>query len=175
MSEFVMNAAMVACLTQRGRSVLGRATYKLGALLCEAPRMFDCSSFTQWLYVSVDQFIPRLSYQQFESCEFWRPARLACPGDLVFRRNIYARSTICPVLGVGHVGFVTLDLSVLHATSRAGTVVEESLDDFFRFTSSVMCAGVPGKHPRRCHCYTSSAVVWREDGKLGHNKLKTGP
>ncbi len=170
-----MNSEVITYLTKLGRLTIGHSKYKLKALHDDAPEMFDCSLFTQWLYGLAGQSIPRLSFEQFESCDLWRPARLACPGDLVFRRHVYARSTICPVLGVGHVGFVTVDLSVLHATSRAGTVVEESLDDFFHFTSSVMCSGVPRKRPLNCHHGRCSAQVWQVDGKPGRNKQKAGP
>lgn len=169
-----MKARMVRELTVIARGQIGRATYKLGALHSEAPNKFDCSSFTQWLYGLAGETIPRLAYEQFESCSEWHTPRQAKPGDLVFRRHVFARSTICPVLGVGHVGFVSSDLTVLHTTKRQGSVVEESFTDFFNFASSVVCVGEPSDvRINRPHARLQG-IVWRSDGTFGWDKSKAG-
>lgn len=165
-----MDQEDVAKLTVCARESVDSGRYKLWASLEEAPQYFVCSSFTQWLYLQAGRRIPRWAFQQFESCVELRPVHEAVPGDLVFVRAHYSRSSICPVLEIGHVGFVTCEKTVIHASYRSGLVTEESFLRFFSYVSSVMCVGVPTE------CFENTARhahFWKKDGSLS-NKNKMG-
>lgn len=158
-------------IVARARAQIGMSVYKLRADSEFAPHIVDCSSFTRWAYGLLGWTIPRLAFQQFESCGTHVLPEAAAPGSLVFQRHHYSRSSICPVLGVGHVGLLTGDKSVVHASKKAGTVVEESVEAFYgRFCSSVIAAGIPRitvtQQPLHTH-------VWESCGKLGRDKYAT--
>ncbi len=113
------------------RRSVGRASYRRGAYSYEAPSVFDCSSFTQWLYAQKGIQIPRRSIQQRDDEDargvLYSELR---PGDLVFTegRRPYYRTD--PADGVGHVGFFCGDGMVIHASSPSVGVVETPLSHF---------------------------------------------
>lgn len=114
------------------REWIGRAYYERGSHPNRAPDVVDCSSFTKWLYAERGIWLPRRSIQQ---CEEGVAVELdtLCAGDLVFlslgRYNFYIDD---PDDGVGHVGYVTEQGTIIHATWHGRTVRECSLDDFLR-------------------------------------------
>lgn len=128
-------------MTLIARTCIGTSVYKLGANDTSAPRLFDCSSFTQWLYKKVGVVVPRLAREQHDTCFLHLPAVKALPGDLLFRKCRYPRYIRCPILDIGHVGFVTRELTVIHASWAHGTVVEESLLEYFEFKARGLWAG----------------------------------
>lgn len=116
------------------RSCVGRSMYQRGARAHEAPGIVDCSSFTKWLFGQAGIWIPRRSIQQRD----WigngghavNDRDDVRPGDLVFVsgwRDYYHDD---PANGVGHVGIVTRDGTVVHAANSAVGVVESPLAEF---------------------------------------------
>jgi len=128
-------------MTQIARTCVGVSSYVLQTSVENAPTKVDCSSFTQWLYLQVGIEIPRLARDQHDACISFLSAQYSLPGDLVFRKCRYARFKVCPVLDIGHVGFVTSDLTVIHASWTHGQVVEESMFDYFEFKNRGLWAG----------------------------------
>ncbi|MFA6095206.1 MAG: NlpC/P60 family protein [Candidatus Paceibacterota bacterium] len=51
------------------RELVGKAEWLWAARQWQAPALFDCSSFTKWLYGQMGIWIPRRPQQQFEFCE----------------------------------------------------------------------------------------------------------
>lgn len=117
------------------KSLLG-VPYKFGSsVVYDAPRSFDCSSFTSFLYAQSGMAIPRISVDQYvfgEEISF----EDAKPGDLIFSNSgngqVFSESvewlsgTKVPA-GVDHVGIYMGEGKVIHATKRTGSVVEEEL------------------------------------------------
>lgn len=112
--------------------------YMHGAsVVFDAPRAFDCSSFTAYLYVQAGITIPRMSVDQFVAGTSVS-ADEALPGDLVFSNSDegkifyesieWMKGTKVPE-GVDHVGLYLGDGKVLHATRKASGVVEEKLSE----------------------------------------------
>lgn len=109
----------------RGR--IGKATYRRGARMREASAVFDCSSFTKWLYGCRGIRIPRYSIQQHEACTFL-PSGPALAGDLAFSEGFRSYYRTNPAFGIGHVGLVTSDRTVIHAADAERGVIEEPLE-----------------------------------------------
>jgi hypothetical protein len=111
------------------RSRIGVSKYERGARLCEAPAVFDCSSFMKWLYGERGIWLPRRSIQQREKGEIIERENVQA-GDLVFTdgyQNYYITS---PDDGVGHVGILTDEGTVIHAATKKVGVIESSFDRF---------------------------------------------
>jgi NlpC/P60 family len=115
-------------LAALARTFVGVSTYRLRAHMDEAPPVFDCSSFTKYLYAQKGIWIPRLSVQQRrEGTSIYTPS----PGDLVFTtgyRNYYDTD---PRENTGHVGIATEGGTVIHATNGEGGVTESTYGDFY--------------------------------------------
>ncbi len=112
------------------RALLGRATYRRGARMREAPETVDCSSLVKWSFGRCGISLPRLSVQQRRCGRPVPPAALRA-GDLLFTtggRNWYEHD---PADGVGHVYLATGAGTLLHADRRDRTVVEEPLEEVF--------------------------------------------
>jgi hypothetical protein len=112
------------------KACVGKSIYRRGSRLSEAPNFFDCSSFIKYLYGQKGIWVPRRSIQQSE---------FGCSVDL---KNITAGDVICvsghidyfikdPLLGVGHVGIVTENNSVIHAKNKEAGIVETPMKNFF--------------------------------------------
>ncbi len=108
------------------RERVGKARYRRGARPQEAPDVFDCSRFTQWLYGRLGIRLPRYSIQQFEVCHLL-PSGEPMAGDLAFSEGAIPWYRRLPTLGIGHVGFVTNERTVIHAANGEKGVVEEPL------------------------------------------------
>lgn len=109
------------------RDLKALSKYRRGARTHEAPGVFDCSSFVKWLFACRGIWIPRYSIQQFEACDDL-PSEQVVAGDLAFSAGFRSYYRSDPAMGIGHVGIVTDDQTVIHATSSAGGVVEEPLE-----------------------------------------------
>lgn len=106
------------------RGLLGRADYRRGARMRDAPAVVDCSSFVKWVFGQAGIWLPRRSIQQSLVGQIIPLGRIA-PWDLVFStgaRNYYFDD---PSAGVGHVGIVTDDGTLIHAGGNG--VVESPL------------------------------------------------
>ncbi len=112
------------------RSLIGVAQYKRGADSREAPDIVDCSSMVKWLYTQKGIWLPRYSIEQRDYLEVTVEIDDAQSGDLVFtagRHNYYWSDSSD---GVGHVGIITNNHTVIHAANPKRGVVESSLDSF---------------------------------------------
>lgn len=118
-------------LLHYARKHLGKP-YKYGARPWQAPRVFDCSSFVQYLYRRIGIQLPRISIAQAEK---GRPVRLAAllAGDLIFTRGGMGRYNKKFPKGIGHVALYAGDGTVIHAEGiRYRKVIEEPLKEFLR-------------------------------------------
>ena len=111
------------------RQCIGTSQYRRGARLSEAPTVVDCSSFVKWLYARRGIWLPRRSIQQRELGEVINIDELVA-GDLVFISGWIDYYHDDPANGVGHVGIVTSDKTVIHAADRKTNIVENPLDKF---------------------------------------------
>jgi len=110
------------------RNTIGSA-YKRGASLSEAPKVFDCSSLTKWLYGQLGISIPRRSIQQRDFGGLVGIFDVK-PGDLIFSNGRIPYYVDNPKDGIGHVGIITDKKTVIHAANKKKGVVEVSLDEF---------------------------------------------
>lgn len=111
------------------RSCIGISRYRRGARLCEAPQVVDCSSFVKWIYGQRGVWLPRRSIQQRELGEAIGLDEVIA-GDIVFvsgRTDYFFND---PADGVGHVGIVTGDNTVIHAANRKVGIIESSIQKF---------------------------------------------
>lgn len=105
--------------------------YKLGASISfDAPKMFDCSSFTAYVYAHAGIALPRMSIDQY----LWGAPvdeKDMEPGDLVFSKGKEPHVTDDVPNGVGHVGIYLGDENAIHASATwdKGKVVVEKLSD----------------------------------------------
>lgn len=117
-------------MVKLAREYIEKSTYRLGARLFEAPKIFDCSSFPKWVYGQHGIWLPRRSIQQFQMGE---PVLLnkVRDGDLVFfagyRKNHFYDK---PEEGIGHVALATSEKTLIQITFLKGHLHEESLDAF---------------------------------------------
>jgi peptidoglycan DL-endopeptidase LytE len=119
------------------RSLLGKP-YKYGAVPEEAPDIFDCSSFTQYVLKDVGIDIPRVSLYQAADTKGKEivPAPDYSnlePGDLIFTRGKLGRYDDNAFDGrkisVGHVAMFAGNGAIIHSRKRLGGVTEQSLAD----------------------------------------------
>lgn len=115
-------------LVALARNLIGRTEYRRGAKPGQAPKIVDCSSMTKWLYGQTGIWLSRYSIdQRDEGLATTEPQA----GDLAFAagwKNYYWHDQND---GVGHVGMVTGNDSVIHAANSQRGVVEDPLDVFF--------------------------------------------
>ncbi len=111
------------------RSVVGKAQYKRGSRLYEAPFYFDCSSLAGWLYGQLGIRIPRRSIQQFKFGVNASIQELRA-GDLVFVSGHIDYYYVDKAKGVGHVGIATGEGTIIHAANRKYGVVESAVSAF---------------------------------------------
>ena len=93
------------------------APYKIGGA---APRGFDCSGLTYYVYHRLGLELPRSSAQQAKTGHRIRQSRLQ-PGDLVFFSTGSGR-------GVTHVGLYLGNRKFIHAPDQGKTVTISDLD-----------------------------------------------
>ncbi len=112
--------------------------YKYGAVMDEAPAVFDCSGLIKYLFGQAGLDFPRSTIEQAREGEEVKLAEIKS-GDLIFMRGQYGHYNPHFPQGIGHVGIYIGDNKVIHATSKRlnekpimeeGGVVESSFDDF---------------------------------------------
>ncbi len=115
-----------------GRKLKGWARYSFTAMPHQTPFVVSCQTFVWLLYRAHGGIIPWLLSELL----YWGiPVEgflQAGPGNLVFsrrKRGYVFYDSMRAKNGVGHVGIFT-GTGVLHASLEAGTVVEESVEDF---------------------------------------------
>lgn len=106
-------------------SCLGKP-YEYGAAIRKNPKKFDCSSFVQYIYGQIGIPCPRSAVEQahFGRRVSWYTLEV---GDLLyFRGSMYHSNSEFPA-GIGHVAVYIGGQCVIHASGRAGKVVQTPL------------------------------------------------
>lgn len=95
-------------------------SYKFGATLNEAPKLFDCSSFTQLVFKENGINIPRVSRDQAKKGSY---VKNLMPGDLMFftDNELYSDGR------VGHVGIYMGDGTMIHASTSLGVDITDNI------------------------------------------------
>jgi len=93
--------------------------YKYGAKPCEAPKIFDCSSFTQYLYKRIGINLPRNALDQAHLGRRINPQKEDLePGDLIFIKSSWGRYNPEFPEGIGHVAIYIGNRKIIHARWR---------------------------------------------------------
>lgn len=102
-----------------GKQYIG-AGYKFGATLADAPRLFDCSSYTMLVFSQVGISLPRVSRDQADKGT--RVTSLTT-GDLLFftNRDLYSDGR------VSHVGIYMGDGNMIHASTSQGVTITKNV------------------------------------------------
>lgn len=115
-------------LTLLARQCIATSKYVRYCRAEDAPDSVDCSSLIKWLYAQKGIWLPRHPIDQrylgFKEADCWDAPERLCEGDLLFstgRRNLYLNN---PDKGVGHVGIVTSNQTLIHAANPQIGVVE---------------------------------------------------
>ncbi|WP_456278385.1 C40 family peptidase [Bacillus sp. AK128] len=106
-------------IINQAKKYLG-AGYKFGATLAEAPRLFDCSSYTQLVFKQNGISIPRTSRDQASTGAYVQKLE---QGDLLF----FTDSQLYSDGRVGHVGIYMADGSMIHASSSKGVIITKNV------------------------------------------------
>lgn len=146
-------------VVELARGVIGKAEYRRGATLADAPRVFDCSSLIKWLYGQRGIWLPRRSIQQRELGEHVElPALVA--GDVIFVSGLIDYFIDDPADGVGHVGIYTGAQTVIHAANRRVGVIESDWSSFCTTTANFRGA-------RRYVPTDNSVIIWETPAHRG--------
>lgn len=132
-SHYECQVIELPCIIEIAKSQINQATYKLQAPTLHAPKIVDCSSFIQWLFVHWGIRLPRISLQQRNYLSIDIEQKNLQYGDLIFTTGYYKDYfyTINPNDAVGHVGLFVGKNCIIHADQKQGTVVETHWIDFF--------------------------------------------
>jgi len=107
--------------------------YKYGAKPYEAPKIFDCSSFVQYLYKKVGIDLPRTALDQ-ASCgqEVLKKLESLEVGDLIFVKGSWGHYNPQFPGGIGHVSIYIGSGKIIHAKwqKRRGQVMEDNAKDW---------------------------------------------
>lgn len=132
-------------IVERAASLLGKP-YKLGASVTgDAPELFDCSSFTSYVFAESGISIPRMSVDQYVYGDEVDETEVMA-GDLLFANTgvgkihtesvEFMKGTSIPQ-GIDHVGLCVGNGEVIHATGTANSVVKEKISESERFKKIV--------------------------------------
>lgn len=120
--------------------------YVFGAsVTADAPKCFDCSSFSAYLYQNVGIPIPRISVDQYAYGEQVEIEN-ALPGDLIFSNTNVGKVHFETIefmkglkvdVGVDHVGVYIGNGEVVHANGITGNVIREKIEESERFKNFV--------------------------------------
>lgn len=134
-------------IIQRAKELVGTPYFYGASIRFDAPRKFDCSGLTSYLFLEAGIKIPRMAVDQYVFCEKVEPDNIK-PGDLVFsntkilNRKIDYESidwmpgTLVPE-GVDHVGIYLGDGEIIHGTESKGMVVIEDIKQSKQFQNIV--------------------------------------
>jgi len=111
------------------RRCVGVSQYRRGAKPSEASAVVDCSSFIKWLYAQRGIWLPRRSIQQRQLGESVGLTEVVA-GDVVFVSGRIDYYISDPSDGVGHVGIITGDRTIIHAANKRAGVIESHLSQF---------------------------------------------
>lgn len=105
--------------------------YKVGAWLSEAPETVNCSTFTAWAYGQIGIELPPTAFLQRQFGGRIFKTRELRPGDLVFSEGDHPIYHCDADDGVGHVGIVSDEGTVIQAAAIHG-VIDEPLNQFIK-------------------------------------------
>ena len=91
--------------------------YKYGATMTEAPKFFDCSLFTQYLFKEINVSLPRTAIEQAMVGRRVSLQKIK-EGDLVFVKGEIGRYNKYFPMGIGHVGLYLGEGNVIHADRK---------------------------------------------------------
>ena len=90
--------------------------YKYGAKSWQAPRIFDCSSFVQYLYKRIGIDLPRTALQQAHLGKRINPQKEKLEiGDLIFIKGKWGHYNPEFLQGIGHVAMCVREGKIIHA------------------------------------------------------------
>jgi len=90
--------------------------YKYGAPLSQAPKIFDCSSFIQYLYKRIGIDLPRDALDQAHLGKRINPKKGKLePGDLIFIKGKWGHYNPEFPQGIGHVAIYIGNGKIIHA------------------------------------------------------------
>lgn len=114
-------AQQIASILADAKKYIG-AKYKYGATLAEAPNMFDCSSYTQYVFGNSGIQLPRVSRDQASKGVSVATSNLKA-GDLMFftMKDTYTDGR------VAHVGIYMGDGSMIHASTSKGVMISTNV------------------------------------------------
>ena len=121
-------------LVDIAKSLLGKP-YKYGANSEEAPEVFDCSSFTQYIFKQIGIELPRSALLQAADPR-GKEVEISNVkiGDLVFMRGIIGHYNDQLFHGrkfcIGHVAIYSGNNKIMHARSSVNSVVEQDIKEF---------------------------------------------
>ncbi len=91
--------------------------YKYGATMGDAPRFFDCSLFTQYVFIQIGIRLPRTAIEQAMIGKKIAFKNIK-EGDLVFMKGELGRYNKVYPQGIGHVGIYLGANKIIHADRR---------------------------------------------------------
>lgn len=103
-------------LVKIAKSLVGRP-YKYGAVTKEAPRFFDCSLFTQYVFKQIGVKLPRTAIEQAMVGKRVAFKKIR-EGDIVFLKGEIGRYNKYFPQGVGHEGIYIGGGGVIHASRK---------------------------------------------------------
>jgi len=118
----------------QGRSLMGTVQYRFQTEESNPPLVMNCHTFVRWLLLQQGVNMPvglaTLLYYG-TPVEFQERA----PGDIIFTNGHWGNYSDAERAreGVGHVGILATEDSVLHACFKVGTVTEDPLQEFLAF------------------------------------------
>ena len=98
------------------KSLKGRP-YKYGATIADAPRFFDCSLFTQYLFKEIGISLPRTAIEQ-AMVGRKVPLTKIKEGDAIFMKGEIGRYNKYFPAGIGHAGVYIGNGKVIHADRK---------------------------------------------------------
>ncbi len=163
------------------RSRVGHSRFVKRVFPARAPHEVNCSSFMKWVFGRCGIWLPCLAVQQREMGQMVAPEEMAA-GDLIFvtaRFNLYQDD---PRDGLGHVGIVTGQRTVIHAKGATSGVVEEKVERFlaptrFRGLRRLVAPGhrvVTYEIPDSAFVETSDDIKWIIIMNLGRLQASLG-
>ncbi|MBI2023050.1 C40 family peptidase [Candidatus Giovannonibacteria bacterium] len=140
-------ASKISTIVETAKSLLGRP-YKYGAVMADAPVNFDCSLFTQYVFLQARVKLPRTAIEQAMIGKRV-PFQKIKAGDLVFMKGELGRYNKYFPEGIGHVGIYIGENRVIHSERKRitgkyediyrpelikeeGSVIEEDLVKFIK-------------------------------------------
>lgn len=103
-------------LVALAQSLKGRP-YKYGATMKDAPRFFDCSLFTQYIFKEIGITLPRTAIEQAMIGKKVLLKKIK-EGDLIFMKGEIGRYNKYFPVGIGHTGVYVGGNKVIHADRK---------------------------------------------------------